>query len=377
MFSLKKSIIASAAIAVAHAGMGVFCTMEMKTCDDGTMVSRDPRNDCKFRPCKGRDKPNPMPLPPMPPMTAEPKPAGGAVNCETCDGSFFDGCNECRCMNGMAMCTRKFCMEPEEAYCHDADPKPEEPEEPAGEINCETCRGNGFFDGCNECRCIDGIAACTEMYCVTPGRPQCRSPLSERPIFRPPPPVLPDQNRPERPTVTRCNDHSGDCAACLSAGCAMSSGNSCMPMCPMDVSCYQAREDFQIEGVCARRSAANERAARCRASNTCSECQANECLWTTYDLPGEGGNYFCATGCGMMGCGNPVERGMCDEEAGPVTAVAIEVEASSTQAPVDPEVEQKKGKKNKKSGRGKKGGKKRGKKQGNKKSTKKRNSKNP
>ena len=44
---------------------------------------------------------------------AESSSCGGFENCET----FYDGCNNCLCRNGLAACTLKFCFKTEPSRC--------------------------------------------------------------------------------------------------------------------------------------------------------------------------------------------------------------------------------------------------------------------
>eukprot|EP00497_Spongosphaera_streptacantha_P000186 TRINITY_DN111_c0_g1_i7.p1 TRINITY_DN111_c0_g1~~TRINITY_DN111_c0_g1_i7.p1 ORF type:complete len:189 (+),score=31.96 TRINITY_DN111_c0_g1_i7:37-567(+) len=44
-------------------------------------------------------------------------------------------------------------------------------------MNCKS-----WFDGCNNCTCENGkVGACTEMFCVSPGKPKCNDEKEERP----------------------------------------------------------------------------------------------------------------------------------------------------------------------------------------------------
>jgi len=59
---------------------------------------------------------------------------------KTFKGPFsIDGCNLCKCKNGHASCTEMFCG--------------------------NKCRFDYYMDPCNFCKCIDGMGACTRMYC--------------------------------------------------------------------------------------------------------------------------------------------------------------------------------------------------------------------
>ena len=65
--------------------------------------------------------------------------------------SFMDDCNTCRCgSDGLAACTRMLC-----APCLYAGP------------DGSTMRafGGSFNNGCNQCMCSNGMALCTMMYC--------------------------------------------------------------------------------------------------------------------------------------------------------------------------------------------------------------------
>jgi len=67
----------------------------------------------------------------------------------TCPGGFSDG-GYARDANGCQTCE---CRE---------------------EVSCATCPSGSYFDGCNQCNCGGGFAACTMMFCATPtGPPKC------------------------------------------------------------------------------------------------------------------------------------------------------------------------------------------------------------
>jgi len=55
----------------------VFCAADAQACPDGSYVSRDPKNECKFRPCPSekRDKPK-----------AEDSPSVSPVPLDSCTG---------------------------------------------------------------------------------------------------------------------------------------------------------------------------------------------------------------------------------------------------------------------------------------------------
>jgi hypothetical protein len=78
-----------------------FCTLDVQACPDGSLVGRDPQNDCAFSPCK--------------------------VDCVVCPGGFFDGCNHCACgteESGPPICTLMACAGPElqPKTCHQKPP---------------------------------------------------------------------------------------------------------------------------------------------------------------------------------------------------------------------------------------------------------------
>lgn len=67
------------------------CTGGPKLCSDGSRVSQDPNNGCAYPSC--------------------PTPKTSGLDCRACPRGFFDGCNRCRCReNGLASCTRRFCL---------------------------------------------------------------------------------------------------------------------------------------------------------------------------------------------------------------------------------------------------------------------------
>ena len=41
-------------------------------------------------------------------------------------------------------------------------------------VGCDTCPGKRYNDGCNECFCMDGEAVCTKKFCKVPKQPFCR-----------------------------------------------------------------------------------------------------------------------------------------------------------------------------------------------------------
>jgi hypothetical protein len=144
------------------------CTQDVKTCEDGTYVSRD--ENCKFPTCPDKKCPD---------------------KCV----SWFDGCNICKCDSSQnKKCTLKFCQKHDVPECLDD----EEPEEPyncytrevwqdekrkwccenkrlgcAPQVNCpRDC--SSWYDGCNTCTCNDGnIGACTKKNCFRKEEPKC------------------------------------------------------------------------------------------------------------------------------------------------------------------------------------------------------------
>ena len=73
---------------------------------------------------------------------------------------YFDGCNECICEDGRAMCTKKFCAEPTAFVCRD-----EEPDEP--EYNCRT-REVWSPEKREWCCVNERIGCCPQVRCHTP-----------------------------------------------------------------------------------------------------------------------------------------------------------------------------------------------------------------
>ena len=131
------------------------CTMDVFDCGNDTFASRDPARNCEFeacpKECTGEDGETYM------------------APCEGIDGMFcigesytaLDGCNTCTCgnMDGLAACTTMFCP-PEE----DVAPK-------GGDVEPKTCLVNGLeinagesyvaSDGCNV---RDAFALCLFLF---------------------------------------------------------------------------------------------------------------------------------------------------------------------------------------------------------------------
>jgi hypothetical protein len=113
----------------------------------------------------------------------------GTINCSTCPGGYFDGCNICSCIAGQAVCTRNTCG------TYVAASSCRNPGQPRTSlaINCRTCP-NGYYDGCNTCSCRGGTstttAVCTLRACSTYGTASCNN-NNLRPTNPPPPPSPP------------------------------------------------------------------------------------------------------------------------------------------------------------------------------------------
>jgi hypothetical protein len=101
----------------------------------------------------------------LPPSVAPVKPLN---ICQLCPAGYFDGCNNCNCVNGAPSCEKKNCARQTSQYCFvKVGPTPVT-------INlCGTCP-KGFSDGCNECDCYYGrVGLCTKKYCTTKTTPKC------------------------------------------------------------------------------------------------------------------------------------------------------------------------------------------------------------
>ena len=98
---------------------------------------------------------------------------------ETCAddcSSWFDGCNNCFCEDGMVTgCTRMFCANYTEPYCRDTNDNATSTTT-AAPTECEENGGYGcvsYFDGCNTCDCDGDTVSCTEMACTSLGEIAC------------------------------------------------------------------------------------------------------------------------------------------------------------------------------------------------------------
>ena len=173
------------------------CTMDMYTCPDGTLLSRN--SDCAFPGCPDKTP----------------------SQCANCT-KWFDGCNQCKCdADGNKKCTLKVCQKLRAPMCLDDDEcdkakswsldKTEECCDTGDCLNgseqhncltkevwtnkkrkwccksksigCEylDCPHNcsSWYDGCNTCTCKEGIlGACTKKKCFRQEKPRCLAPLS-------------------------------------------------------------------------------------------------------------------------------------------------------------------------------------------------------
>mmetsp|Transcript_8458 Transcript_8458/g.18238 ORF Transcript_8458/g.18238 Transcript_8458/m.18238 type:complete len:594 (+) Transcript_8458:139-1920(+) len=76
-------------------------------------------------------------------------------SCEVCQ-NYSDGCNDCTCLaNGEVACTDLYCFAPGEPSCNEPEKK---------QPSCETCWGS-YYDGCNWCDCSSGEEVCDDVYC--------------------------------------------------------------------------------------------------------------------------------------------------------------------------------------------------------------------
>jgi hypothetical protein len=75
----------------------VVCQADARVCPDGSVVGRDPANDCEFVPC------------PSPPTDDDDE---MTVGCDSCECGFNDGCNDCQCADDGSFigCTERTCF---------------------------------------------------------------------------------------------------------------------------------------------------------------------------------------------------------------------------------------------------------------------------
>ena len=73
---------------------------------------------------------------------------------------YFDGCNKCRCSDGLARCTKMFCAEPTAFVCHD-----DQPDEP--EHNCRT-RERWTVEKREWCCVNERVGCCPQVRCRLP-----------------------------------------------------------------------------------------------------------------------------------------------------------------------------------------------------------------
>jgi hypothetical protein len=149
-----------------------FCTADVKTCPDGSFVARDPKSGCAFAPCP-------------------------TLDCRLCPFGFSDGCNTCACRgaSGRPLCTLRSCgpgdlEEPrclpapvvctaDVKTCYDGSATSRDPNNgcefsPCPPPTCKNCP-YGFDDGCNQCTCDSKTSkpVCTEKACLVQGEPMC------------------------------------------------------------------------------------------------------------------------------------------------------------------------------------------------------------
>jgi hypothetical protein len=135
----------------------IVCPVDVKTCSDGGIVSRDPQNECRFPECEKRLC---------------------AADVMTCpDGSFVGRDSE----NG---CTFQPCPTPvvcaaDVKICYDGSASSRDPNNGCEFMSCPppSCANcpYGFDDGCNQCACKSKTSkpVCTERACLVQGEPKC------------------------------------------------------------------------------------------------------------------------------------------------------------------------------------------------------------
>jgi hypothetical protein len=297
----------------------VVCTLELKICEDGSPVGRDPRNNCEFTPCK--------------------------LDCDSCPGGFFDGCNSCGCdvRPEFPVCTLIFCEKPEDLEpkkCNQKKPSDSSCCDPAKlpgadggpictdgakccedccewscgigdgtfacdstcskeEVSCESCPCGRYNDGCNDCECgLDGSETCTERRCIWQGIPSC--------LPCPAPP------REECAKATSCDK-------CLDINCVWTI-ETCLPSCEVaDTSCWQPGKDN--DATCAAAKEEKDDSEICSKPVDCASCTATSlsdgvasCQWYL-PLDDSTSGYCGSGGCNFLGnCGKSV----CEKPPGPL-----------------------------------------------------------
>ncbi|KAK8392656.1 hypothetical protein O3P69_014824 [Scylla paramamosain] len=110
---------------------------------------------------------------------------------------WFKDCNRCRCVNGVAACSRRLCR--------------------PGEVNSPRCGGNASWKkDCNHCHCSNGTAVCTTKFCgVRRGPAQSRG--GQAPVMQISKPVCEDGSR-WRVDCNWCTCHNG-MALCTKRAC--------------------------------------------------------------------------------------------------------------------------------------------------------------
>ena len=188
---------------------------------------------------------------------------------------------------------------------------------PPCEVTCEDngqtyCPNVKFLssDGCNQCECTEtGDAVCTMMAC--PDEPaETSATTAEDPGA---PAVLPNCG-----AFTNCID-------CLNQeGCDAWSTGQCFPTCsnaPQDTSCYsQEFINGTPDAICMQADNDNADAELCAGMSDCTSCVdtvlsngTSACQWFAE------GDGYCASGCGMMGCGLTVCPAILPEDEEPTT----------------------------------------------------------
>lgn len=124
------------------------------------------------------------------------KPVTGTNICPKNCTTWYDGCNTCKCVNGViTACTKRLCVRQGKPYCkvRKKGCKSCALIKCKKGYSCQTKKGCGrcvplhkpkrcprncktWYDGCNTCFCKNGkITGCTKKFCRKYGKPYCKT----------------------------------------------------------------------------------------------------------------------------------------------------------------------------------------------------------
>ena len=263
------------------------CSKDVKLCSDGSSVSRDPSNNCSFRPC-------PVVLIPSCTVNGREYSIGDVY-------AASDGCNTCACIgNGEITCTTTVCPrdnpepdvpEPDIACpvdvrsCNDGSFVSRDPANncnfpPCPVIPILSCTANGqiynvgetYSVDCNTCACVaNGNIVCTTMICPRPEEPEPDPEPDEKPSKKEM--YIAYYNTNNRDGKMDCCDRKSQaCCRCCKDECAMKEKGDLddIPSCKRECREYYGRD------TCSKGDAGPFDCCT-QQSRSCCRCCMEEC----------------------------------------------------------------------------------------------------